>query len=275
MLGTRGGEAKRTMVVRNGMARAGQKRSRSRTGPRGLTLACRRRCVLGAVAGALAGLATAASAADVVAPPVPAAALPAAPTPVFVRVGGTAVLTGGSVAARIAGVPVAGGGADVSDEPALYLEAGYALTRNIAASLSLGYPPTFTGTGTGTLAPFGKLYEATLGLPVAEVTYRVDPIWGLRPYAGLGIGYAIVFAERAGAILSPKLQGSPAFVIVGGIDYDLSAHWGVFVDVKKAFLTQDLTGLSRPVPGLPTVLPVSARVRTDPILVSTGVAYRF
>ena len=230
------------------------------------------RVVLG---GLTISAATAGSAADLPNAQIAAAASLPEPTPFFVRVGGSAVVSDSRIAAKIAGVPVAGGDGTVSDEPAVYFEGGYFLTRNIAASLSLGYPPTFTARGTGTLAAFGTLYKAAVGLPVFQVTYHLDPIWRLRPYAGVGVGYAIVFDNEAGALLAPKLRDSPAFVLVGGIDYDLSEHWGVFVDVKKAFLSQNITGLAQPLPGLPVILPVSARVRTDPILVSTGVAYRF
>ena len=218
-----------------------------------------------------------------IAAPVAAADLPVAhgidgsspPLPFFVRLGVSAVLPDADVAAKIAGVPVAGGNASVSDEPAAYVEAGYYLTRNIVASLTAGYPPTFATRGTGSLAPFGTLYRSEVGLPVFEVTYHLDAIGRFRPYAGVGVGYAFVFRNEAAAILSPRLRDGAAFVLVGGVDYDLTERWGVFVDVKKAFLTQRFAGVGPPFPGGPAVLPVEARVRTDPLIVTTGFSYRF
>ena len=196
-------------------------------------------------------------------------------TPFFARVGGSAVVTDSRISTKISGVTVAGGNGTVSNEPAAYVEGGIYFTHSIAASLSLGSPPIFIARGTGSLAPLGTLFKATAGLPVFQITYHLDPIWQFRPYAGLGVGYAIVFNNQAGALLAPKLHNGPALTIVGGIDYTVSSHWSIFIDVKKAFLTQDATGVAPPFPDVPTILPVSARVRTNPLLVSTGIAYRF
>lgn len=218
-------------------------------------------------------ISTAAASADL--PFAPDAAGPSPPLPFFVRLGISAVVPDTNVAAKIANVPVVGGNASVSDEPAAYVEAGYYVTRNIVASLTVGYPPTFATRGTGSLAPLGTLYRSVVALPVLEVTYHFDAIGHFRPYAGAGIGYAIVFRNEAAAIVSPRLRDSAAFVLVGGVDYDLTERWGVFVDVKKAFLAQKFTGLGMPFPGGPAVLPVEARVRTDPLIVTTGLSYRF
>lgn len=172
--------------------------------------------------------------------------------------------------------------AKVSSQATAVFEAGYYLTHNIAVSLSGGWPPTFTTTGQNGLAAQGALYRVMEGLAVAAVTYHLDNFGPIRPYAGVGVGYAIVFRNESAAVINPLLRNSAAFVLVGGIDYDLSEHWGIFVDVKKAFLTQRFTGQTRlqtvaVAPGVfGTVQPtVSASVRTDPIIASAGISYRF
>lgn len=209
-------------------------------------------------------------------PPDPASGLLApAATPFFVRLGAAAVLPDTDIAVRLGGVPVAGGNGSIDAVPAVYVEAGAYLTHNIAVSLSGGYPPTFATRGTGVLAPFGTLYKAEVGLPVFEASYHFDNFGPVRPYLGVGVGYAIVFRNEAASVAVPRLKDSAAFVLVGGFDVDLTAHWGVFADVKKAFLTQGFTGVSPPFPGAPAFLPTTARVRTDPILVSSGIQYRF
>ncbi len=205
----------------------------------------------------------------------PAAPLPA-PTPFFVRVGATAVIPQNvNAAVRAGGLPVIGGNGSVAAVPAAYVEAGYYLTNNLAASLAGGYPPTLTARGTGTLAPFNTMFKATVGLPVVAVTYHFDGLGPVRPYAGLGGGYAIVFDNKAASTTSPSLRDAPAFVLVGGIDYDLKDRWGLFVDVKKVFVTQRFTGMSAPFPGGPNIVPTTARIRTDPLLVTAGLSYRF
>ena len=173
----------------------------------------------------------------------------------------------------------------VSSRPAATFEAGYYVTHHIAVSVSGGFPPTFTTVGQNGLANQGVLYRVMEGLAVAAVTYHLDNFGPIRPYAGVGVGYAIVFRNESATVVNPLLRNKAAFVLVGGIDYDLSEHWGLFVDVKKAFLTQSFTGRTQPSavtipvgPGLPGTVQataVSASVRTDPIIASAGISYRF
>lgn len=213
----------------------------------------------------------------------PPEALPgaSAPAPFFVRLGASGAFPDVDVKTSIAGVPVIGGNSRVDPAPAAYFEAGYYVTRNIAVSLSGGFPPTLTTRGTGSLAAQGVLYRAMVGLPVFAVTYHVDYFGRVRPYAGVGVGYGIVFRNESAAVLNPLLRNEAAFVVVAGIDYDVTTRWGVFVDVKKAFLTQRFTGTAQvpvAVPGAGVVvarLPAEASVRTDPVLVSVGLSYKF
>jgi outer membrane protein len=206
--------------------------------------------------------------------PMPAATLAPAALPYFVRLGVAAVIADTRLSARLAGAPVAGGDGSIGTVAAAAVEGGYYLTDTIAVSLAFGYPPTLTTRGTGALAPFGTLYRAVVGLPVLAATYHLDMFGAFRPYAGIGVGYAIVFRNEAVAIAAPNLRDRAAFVLVGGIDYALTDRWGVFVDVKKAFLTQRFSGLATPFPGGPA-LPVTASIRSDPLLVTSGVRYRF
>ncbi len=155
-----------------------------------------------------------AQAADLLPPSAgPIAFLAPAPAPFFVRLGATGVLPDFNVDASIAGNPVAGGNGRMSAVPAAYVEAGYYVTRHIAASISGGFPPTFTTKGIGTLASQGVLYRAVVGLPVFSVTYHLDNFGPVRPYAGVGIGYGIVFRNESAAIFNPLLRNEAAFVV--------------------------------------------------------------
>ncbi len=204
-----------------------------------------------------------------------------APDPFFVRLGASGAFPDVDVRTSIAGTAVADGNSRMDPVPAAYFEAGYYLTRNVALSLSGGFPPTLTARGTGSFAAQGVLYRAVAGLPVFAVTYHLETFGRVRPYAGVGVGYGIVFRSEAAAVLNPLLRNEAAFVLVAGVDYDVTTHWGVFVDVKKAFLTQRFTGTAQvpvAVPGIGVVvarLPAEASVRTDPVLVTLGLSYRF
>jgi outer membrane protein len=53
-----------------------------------------------------------------------------------------------------------------------------------------------------------------------------------------------------------------------GADYMITDNWGVFVDVKKAILRTEATGFLGPAP-------IRADVKLDPLVLHTGVTYRF
>ena len=198
-----------------------------------------------------------------------------APRPFFVRAGGSAVLVQSASAVSLAGHGVPGAGVHIDDVGAFYAEAGYNLSEAFSVSLSGGYPPTLGVAGAGRLAPFGTLFRETVGIPVLAVAYHPGGLGPLRPYVGVGVGYAITFADHAGAVRDPDLRGKAVLALVGGLDYALDAHWGVFVDVKKVFLKQGFHGLAPAVPGTPATIPASATIRTDPVIVSAGLSYAF
>ena len=213
-------------------------------------------------------------------PPVPdIAALdlpaPRAATPFFVRVGASADLLDERFEVKVAGHHVPGGGGRIPDVASLYVEGGMFVTDHVSVALSAGFPPTLTSKGTGSLAGDGTIMRAVVGVPVLSASYHLDPFHGLSPYVGVGVAYAMVFDAHAGALHSPHLGGAVGPALVAGVDYAIDDHWGVFVDVKKTFLRQEATGFVSPAPGLPAVAPTRAWVRSDPLIVSAGVQYRF
>ena len=164
---------------------------------------------------------------------------------------------------------VDGASARATDNLAALFEIGYFFTNEIAVSLTGGVPPTTTLNGRGTASAFGTLGKVTYGPATLTAHYHFKDFGALQPYAGLGVGYAIIFGQQDGAVQQLKVKGAPAFVMQAGADWMIDKNWGVFVDVKKLLLSVDASG------NLLGAVPVTARVRLDPTIVFTGVSYRF
>ena len=216
-----------------------------------------------------------AQAADVPAQMAIASDAPAPFRPVFVRLGATgAFFDQGLGGASIAGQPVIGGGLKTGPVVTAAAEAGYFFTRQIAVSISGGWPPRLAEKGTGVLAPFGTLARERVGAITTTAHYHFD--YGrLHPYLGGGLAYAVVFHNAPGAIAQPVLRDGVGGAVVGGVDVDLDDRWSLFVDIKDAWVAQRMSGLAAPVPGGPAVLPLKTRLHSDIVLVTGGIGYRF
>lgn len=195
--------------------------------------------------------------------------------PVFVRLGATGAFFDQSLGGTsIAGQPVTGAGVTTGPVVTAYGEAGYFLTRQIAVSISGGWPPTLTVKGAGVLAPVGALARERVGAITTTAHYHFD--YGrMHPYLGGGLAYAVVFHNSPDAIAQPVLRDGVGGVVVGGIDFDLDDRWSLFLDIKNAWVQQRMSGLAAPVPGGSAVLPFKTRLRSDLVLATGGVGYRF
>ena len=216
-------------------------------------------------------------AADLALPLSPVAPAPA-PKPFFLHIGVVGSFFDTGLATNIAGARVAGSGGTIGSAVSGNVEAGMYLPfvlPHLAVSFSAGYPPVLGLTGTGVFAPQGTLVKAQSGLGTLTAHYHLDNFGPVKPYAGLGIGYALVFRDIAtGVVVNPQLNNNIGFVLQGGVDYALTDTFGVFVDLKKAWLHQNLSGLIAE-PGVIGFLPVLARVRSDPILLTSGLSVNF
>jgi outer membrane protein len=195
------------------------------------------------------------------------------PSPFYLWLGATGAFSSTGVAATIQNAPQYGGNGRITPVATASLEAGYFFTHNIAASITTGFPPVTGLIGTGTFAPYKLIAKTRIGLPTLTVHYHVD-LGPFRPYLGAGLAYAIVFRNIAVSLAEPDLHSNFGFVLQGGADYSLTDHWGIFFDVKKIWLKQMMTGFSAPFPGGPQILSTSARLRSDPILLTAGISYR-
>jgi outer membrane protein len=213
-------------------------------------------------------------AADLAQPPV--LAVPPPPEkPFFVRIGVVGSFFDTDVAAKVVGVPVAGGNGKIASAVSAGFDAGAFILPHFSVSVGGGFPPVLSLTGTGVFAPQGVLVKAQSGLMTFTGQYHIDYFGPVRPYVGGGLGYAIVFRDiSTGVIGGPRLDNNVGPVVQAGVDYAITDSIGLYIDFKKAWITQNLTGLTA-VPAVPGFVPVYARIRSDPILLTAGASYRF
>ena len=220
----------------------------------------------------LVGVAQPGSAADMPAKaPVYKAAVDAW-NPWMVRVRALGVVT------RNSGVvdQVAGSGLRTTDSIVPELDISYFFTRNIAAELILGVTPHKV-TGTGAAATNG-LYvgKAWLLPPSLTVQYHFTDFGAFKPYVGVGANYTVFFNQSAGntanaagvTVTRSNLHDTGGVVLQAGFDYMLDRHWGWNADVKWIYLRPKWDGTS-------SAGALTGKVNLDPILIGTGLTYKF
>ncbi len=216
-----------------------------------------------------------AKAADLAQPVLTPVAPAPAQKPFFIKIGVTGAIFDTGVATNVGGVPVAGSGGTIGSAVSGSVEMGVYVLPHIAFSVAGGFPPVLSLKGIGVFAPQGVLVKAQSGLTTITGHYHFDNFGPVKPYVGAGLGYAVVFRDIGlPATLNPNLANNLALVLQAGVDYAITDSFGVYVDARRAWLTQDLTGLSG-APGPTLFLPVSARIRSDPTLLTGGVSYSF
>ena len=199
----------------------------------------------------------------------PAAPLLAQPSPWMIRVRAMVVAPQSS-----ASVSVNGGASTTSLHASTAvvpeLDISYFFTKNIAAELVLGVTPHDVK-GTGALAGLGKIGSTWLLPPTLLLQYHFTDLGAFKPYIGAGVNYTRTFNNVAkGPMSSFKVKSAPGLALQAGLDYMIDQHWGLNLDVKKLWLRPD--AIATLTAGL---LPVTAKVKLDPWLISTGVTYRF
>jgi outer membrane protein len=195
-----------------------------------------------------------------------------APEPVqsrfFVRAGVSGLLLNESASVRALGSRIPGATINIEPQVTASLEVGYFFSPNFAIEVTGGAPPKARIDGAGSIGTVGRLGSIIYGPTTATLQYHFLGLGRLQPYVGVGPAALFVFSEKDGAARNLKVD--PAAGVVGqiGANYMLDAHWGVFGDVKAAWLGTKARGYLGGVP-------IKANVRLDPVVVSTGLIYKF
>ncbi|MBM2886287.1 OmpW family protein [Chromobacterium phragmitis] len=118
------------------------------------------------------------------------------------------------------------------------LDFTYMITNNIGAELILG-----TSRHKATSTAFGDLGKVSVLPPTLTLQYHFMPEATFRPYVGAGINYTRFYSndlKAAGTPLSID-QNSWGGALQLGADVAINKSWFVNVDVKKLWISTDVT----------------------------------
>ncbi len=166
------------------------------------------------------------------------------------------------------GIPP-GAGVETSDATTAIFVFERTFTPNIGAELVLGVPPRIKAKATGSVAYLGEVLSARNVSPTLLVNYYFgDPGDTWRPYLGAGINYTKFTGIRTTLpATSVSMSDSWGWALQGGVNYAVSARWGLFASVARLDVKSDVVAVNS------TVLTTTVDFR--PVTYAAGVWLRF
>ncbi|MEQ8267710.1 MAG: OmpW family protein [Parvibaculum sp.] len=156
-----------------------------------------------------------------------------------------------------------GGNVSISNDVVPEVDFTYFITDSIALEL-------IAATTTHDVShSFGiDLGEVSLLPPTLTLQYHFMPKERLSPYVGAGLNYTFFYNEDAagGPVTSIDYDNAVGYALQVGADYALNDNWYANVDVKKIFLSTDVSMNGGA---------ITADVDIDPWIVGVGIGYRF
>ncbi len=164
-------------------------------------------------------------------------------------------------------VTVIAGQVDVDPDEVPEVDFTYFITNNWAAELILATTHHRANDSASTLGEV-DLGEVSLLPPILTLQYHFRPDAKYRPYVGAGINYTIFYNEKAPGTTVTAISYDDSFgwALQAGIDVGINERWAVNFDLKKAYLSTDVTINNGA---------ITADVDLDPWIFGMGIAYRF
>lgn len=185
------------------------------------------------------------------------------------RVGGVAAFYHPGARVSLGGQEVPNSSVDVSTDTGVVFDIGYDLSDHLSVQLMFGVPPRPSITGERAIAALGELGQVRYGPVILTGLYRLPRLGPVRPYIGAGAAYALIFKAHDGSVSDLRVHNDWGFVLQAGAEVPISRRLALFADVKRIWLSVDADGT------IAGGIPVDARVRLDPVLVSAGLRIRF
>lgn len=166
-----------------------------------------------------------------------------------------------------ADIEVIGGDAKISNRVVPELDISYFFSENVAAELILATNPHNVSVEGSTLGDV-DLGDVTLLPPTLSLQYHFAPRASFRPYIGAGLNYTMFYDNDPGDAVSVNYDNSFGFALQAGADIPVNDDYFFNVDVKKLFLSTDVTVDA----GVATV---GADVDINPWILGVGFGRRF
>ena len=167
----------------------------------------------------------------------------------------------GVVPDESASVSPIGGSVSIDDDYVPELDISYFFNDNIAAELVLA-----TANHDVSSSVVGSLGDVALLPPTLTLQYHFTPDRTFSPYVGAGVNYTFFYNEHGAAGLPIDYDDSFGWALQAGADFKINEEWSINVDVKKVFLSTDVSIAGGA---------VTADVDIDPWIFGLGVGYRF
>lgn len=164
-------------------------------------------------------------------------------------------------------VTVIAGRVDVDADEVPEIDCTYFITSNWAAELILATTRHRVTDSASTLGDV-DLGKVSLLPPILTLQCHFRPDAKYRPYVGAGINYTIFYDEKAPGttVTAISYEDNFGFALQAGIDVGINESWAVNFDLKKVYLSTDVT-LNNGA--------ILADVDLDPWIFGIGLAYRF
>lgn len=185
------------------------------------------------------------------------------------RVGGVGAFYHPGATVALGGQNVPDSSVDVGTDVTLTFDIGYEISDDLSVQLMFGVPPRPSITGERAIASLGELGKVRYGPLILTGLYHLPRLGPARPYAGLGAAYAVIFNADDGSVSNLRVHNDWGFVLQAGAEIPVGRRVALFADVKRIWLSVDADGT------VVSGIPVDARVRLDPTLVSAGLKFRF
>lgn len=186
---------------------------------------------------------------------------------VVVKLGLTNLTLADEIELAVDGAPYPGAGLSTYEHQTVSAQFGYFFTDTLAVNATLGFPPTISIYGGGTIGALPMLGKVTYGPTVLTLQWHPVPAGHVRPYVGVGASYMIVFDAQDGAFADLEVENDLGLAFEAGVEFPLNDGFGMFLDVKKALLRPAARGsfMGDPVVG---------QTRLDPWAFTAGVSFK-
>ncbi len=198
----------------------------------------------------------------------------------LIRLRGTGVIPNES-----SSIDVIGGKAAVDEDFIPELDFTYFITDRFAAELILGTSKHEVSTEGSDITAIGggdnvdiDLGDVRLLPPTLTFQYHHPVLQGkIKPYVGVGVNYTFFYDVDQGPVVADvDYDNAFGYAFQGGVDIFGSDKYFINLDVKKLFLSTDVTvNASNLAPGNPDLHKINAEVDLDPWVVSFGIGRKF
>jgi outer membrane protein len=186
----------------------------------------------------------------------------------FVHYGASFVKQADEATLFAGGLPIRGADFTTEGDVTLSIEAGVFLKGGWSIAASGTIPTTISNIASGSLTGLGNLGDETVGYYSLTSQYHFNMRGPISPYFGGGLGYMYVADTVDGVVSNLSVESAWGPVFQAGMDLHFNERLGVFVDVKRYWISTAASGTLG-------VFPITADATVNPWVFSSGLGVRF